>query len=762
MGVVYKARQDSFGREVALKMILASQWGASPDQVARFRREASTVARMDHPNIVPVYEVEEWRGMPFFTMKLIEGQSLRQTLEEPKGDPKAAARLVETVARAVHHAHLAGIIHRDLKPENILLDNNGNPHVTDFGLAKPIDGQGDATPSACWGTPYYMAPEQVNGGRLTLAVDVWALGAILYELLTGAKPFNGDNLGHVLLQVTKDEPKSPRALNPKVGRDLEAICLKCLNKEPDKRYESAKALADDLKRFLGSETVEARPTPVWERAWKWGRRNPLAAALLLCTLALAVAVGIFVEQSNRAEQQRRDHALEMALLKGLNGDLVAAEQAIAEAELRGASTGDVRLARGQIAYFRGDLPTAIKHLEQAVKLQPRRVAPGALLAAIYMDFGFAERALELLDTLRELTPDTSEDFLFLGYAVSFMNPEEGFALMAEGINRHDSLVAHALRARAQAMVILMTGKSSDLQQARDDARTAKNMMKGNPFALSQSAFVELVAAGLLKQPGKEMERKKVLDNAWKEDVEKLDPGSHGPLAASVRICYFREVHNRDAAWAEAEWLEANAVNENTFVSALVALELYERGQDGDFKRALDVLARGGDSITTQLCRCYIQAELPEERGLALAAARRHIDEATRPGQKPPSGVYVILFQTVMRLLGKNEEADRACRKVAEETLLPSEWGPQLLAYNAGRMKDPNDLLNAAGSSPMKLCDAHYYIGLRELADGHREKAGDHFNKAVETGGFYNGEYYWARAFLSRMQKDPNWPSWIDK
>jgi eukaryotic-like serine/threonine-protein kinase len=292
MGVVFRARDRSLNRVVALKMILAGQL-ASIAEVERFRAEAEAAAQLDHPHIVPIYEVAEHDGQPYFSMKLIEGVNLSRHARQLVDDPRAAARLLAAVARAIHHAHQRGIIHRDLKPANILVDDHGEPHVTDFGLARRVEGASGQTRSgAIIGTPSYMAPEQASGkSGLTTAVDVYALGAIFYELLAGKPPFHADAPWDTVRQVLEREPERPRTVNPKVDGDLELICLKCLAKDPRQRYGSAEALADDLEHWLADEPLAVRAPSFASVMRFWLRRNFGAAGW---TVILGVAWGVLL------------------------------------------------------------------------------------------------------------------------------------------------------------------------------------------------------------------------------------------------------------------------------------------------------------------------------------------------------------------------------------------------------------------------------------------------------------------------------------
>jgi formylglycine-generating enzyme required for sulfatase activity len=311
MGVVYRARQIGANRLVALKMIRAVEH-ASPTERLRFQIETEAVARLQHPHIVQLYEVGEVRGQPFFSLEFCDGGTLTERLKKQRPTPRESAQLIETLARAMHYAHLRGVVHRDLKPGNVLLAGSERvAKITDFGLAKRIDAEArDVSQSgAIMGTASYMAPEQAAGKVRDTgpAADVYALGALLYECLTGRPPFEGAQ--HVVLvKVLSDEPE-PLSRRAQVPADLETICLKCLSKEPARRYASAEDLADDLRRFQAGEPIRARPVGAVERAVKWARRRPALAALLgvvlLALVSLAVLSGNLVAARNDAEEKRK-------------------------------------------------------------------------------------------------------------------------------------------------------------------------------------------------------------------------------------------------------------------------------------------------------------------------------------------------------------------------------------------------------------------------------------------------------------------------
>ncbi len=292
MGVVFRAREEHLQRDVALKLI---RWGrlASSEERRRFELEARAVARLDHPGIVKIYEASELDGTPYLTMQLLRGGSLFDRADEFVGQPRRVAALIEELARAVHHAHERGVLHRDIKPANILFDDDGRPHLSDFGLARFLDSTSRHTAAgAMVGTLAYAAPEQIDGDSraLTPMVDIYGLGTVLYELIAGEAPFRAQRSSDLLRQILENEPVPPSRIYPGVPRDLETICLECLEKDPRRRYQSAGALADDIARFRGGRSIRARPAGPIRRLARWAGRRPAAAGLV--ALVLAVLLGV--------------------------------------------------------------------------------------------------------------------------------------------------------------------------------------------------------------------------------------------------------------------------------------------------------------------------------------------------------------------------------------------------------------------------------------------------------------------------------------
>src|SRR5262245_10805112 len=364
MGVVYMAKQLKLHRPVAIKMLLAGNL-ATKHEIARFTREAEAVAAMRHANIVQIHDIGDFQGCPYFTMEFMEGGTLAARLAGAPQPAAAAAALISTLAAAVHVAHQGGTVHRDLKPSNIFLTADGIPKIGDFGLALHFEADENLTLTGTRvGTPSYMAPEQALGKASTVgpAADIYSLGAIMYEMLTGRPPFRGETASDTERQLIHEHPIPPSRLNGKVPRDLETICLKCLNKEPTRRYATAAALVDDLRRFQNGEPISARrPGPV-ERCSKWVRRHP-ALATMLASAALLVLVSTTSALMLAFEQAQRRHALETdlrevsALQEQARWTEASAALERAESRLRGIGSRNLRT---RAAHARRDLDIVIE------------------------------------------------------------------------------------------------------------------------------------------------------------------------------------------------------------------------------------------------------------------------------------------------------------------------------------------------------------------------------------------------------------------
>jgi WD40 repeat protein/tetratricopeptide (TPR) repeat protein/tRNA A-37 threonylcarbamoyl transferase component Bud32 len=398
-GVVYKARQVNLNRIVALKRILAGAH-AGPADRALFRAEAQAAARLQHPNIAQVFEVGEYEGKPFFSLEFCGGGSLDKKLNGTPLPPKEAARLLETLARAVYAAHQNKIVHRDLKPANVLLAADGTPKITDFGLAKRLDEVGQSQSGAIKGTPSYMAPEQAEGKSKEIgpSADVYALGAILYECLTGRPPFKAATALDTLVQVVRDEPVPPRQLQSKTPRDLETICLKCLHKEPARRYSSAQELAEDMRRFEAGEPIKARPVSAAERVWRWCKRNPAPAAALATVLTtVTVAFGLVTYSRNQA-----------VTLAGEKGELAEANGKLA------VEKGELAEANGKLAVEKGELAERNAKLAEQEKVERFRSERRQALLALDLgrracQEGRGPEGLLLLAQAQAIAPPDADD-----------------------------------------------------------------------------------------------------------------------------------------------------------------------------------------------------------------------------------------------------------------------------------------------------------------------------------------------------------------
>jgi serine/threonine protein kinase len=575
MGVVYRARQQNLNRLVALKVIRGGPLASCEDK-ARFRIEAEAAARLQHPNIVQVYDVGEYAGFSYISLELIEGQTLRQWQHGEKIEPTLAARFVSAIAHAIQHAHEQGIVHRDIKPANILLAPTTGattehlsaasesevprssifacsqsdaqptplaltPKVTDFGLAKSLDGANDLTITGVSGTPNYMAPEQVRGKGLSLGVDVYALGAVLYELLTGRPPFVGSDPAEVMNQILESEAPPVRRFAPGVPRDLAVIVAKCLEKDPRRRYPTARDVADDLDRFLAGRQISARSISTPERAWRWVRRSPVAAAFLFFTTAgctitggLAVALAKLEADERRAhesavvareeaEKQRRDAE---AVRDELKVALAAAENTRQLAERERAATSAAKEAADHAREVaKQEAKRTVEQRNEADAARARsedslRVARGVIRVSLrelsrhprFEDEDFRDARLTLIKQVRNFrntvtqhapnTPEWLDDIADVSHWLGFLeylnnNPDAAAAeyrTAADAAGRWAKLEPHKSEPRArQAHSLVNAGNALfNARRFREAEATYRDAIKLYEVILAEFPRNELL------------------------------------------------------------------------------------------------------------------------------------------------------------------------------------------------------------------------------------------------------------------------------
>ncbi|MFO0915129.1 MAG: protein kinase [Pirellulales bacterium] len=825
MGIVYEARQISLYRRVALK-VLSGSLRLTPKAVKRFRREAEAAAKLHHTNIVPVYSIGEEDGTHFYSMELIEGPSLDHVIrqlretsrntrsgstapaeEEPLAPELAqtgayvegartasttaglsssslgsgtgyfdtVARMIAEVADALEYAHQEGVIHRDMKPSNLLLSPTGRLSVNDFGLARILEQPGMTMSGEFMGTPAYMSPEQIAAGRTPLdhRTDIYSLGATLYELLTLQPPFTGQQRDQVLAQILHKEPKAPRKLNAKVPVDLETICLKALEKDPDRRYQSAGAMAEDLRRYVNRFAISARRAGPVQHLVKWVRRRPaLAVSLVGVVLAVGAALS-FAYLAHRSEQQRQierlqaderlreeqkralmtilDEKIRNAYLVATSGDLKATDTAIMEIEKLGASAGQTRLLRGMVAYFRQDAVDAIRELEQAVELLPDSVAARALLAISYVDSAQFDKYEQTRLKMMELQPSSPEDYLFRGYAREAQEPGQGLEDVNEGIQRRDSPLGRALRTFVWTNRAMDSGKQEDAAQALADADVARGMRPDNPMVLYACINARLVAANIYREAKLDEKRAEVLAKAAQE-VEAIKAYVGLPNPDYAIWHYYEVVGEPDKA---LDLSRRSLDQTGSSVAAInCVLSLYRQGKIAEALASLD--QRRQTDVLGNTIRVFLLAESADNLEPA-------IDEYEKLAQRYPKNGWELRFRSyVLMFLGRKEDA-RACLRDFETPFADSsEWKEfyeAMRKFGTGELSEEG-YLTSAGVSRWKQCYADFEIGLFRLADGDREGAKEYFLKAVNTRAIWLIQWPYSLMFLSRLEQDPSWPKWI--
>ena len=815
MGIVYEARQTSLNRLVALK-VLSSSVGLSPVAVQRFHREAEAAAKLHHTNIVPIYATGEQDGTHFYAMELIDGPSLDQVIRRLRQVPSdtptppiagdassdastyaatapyvaspgpsssnvglssslnsgsgyfnTLARMMADVADALDYAHKQGVIHRDIKPSNLLLSSAGRLSVNDFGLARMLEQPGMTMTGEMLGTPLYMSPEQITGGRVPIdhRTDIYSLGATLYELLTLRPPFSAERRDQLLAQVIHADPTPPRRVNGKVPVDLDTICLKAMDKDPDRRYQTAGQMAEDLRRYADRFAILARRAGPFARLQKWVRRNPALSAALAAVLVwvgVAAALGYRshlrerahlqelarVEQG-RLEEQRRG-ALEKAILAARLEDFDGARDAIREAERLGCSPGQVQMLQGQLDLYEGHAKEAIEHLTKAVDLLPESVAAWSMLAVAKRNAGSQTEYQQALSRATELVAHSPEDYLFRGHAEVHLDPERGLRSLDEAIRRRPSVLARLVRLNAVRRHLLDVPGPERARQAMEDAKWIKQYLPDNAVVLSESLSTHLSCSHIFGEFGRPAERQAALEEGWK-DVRALERFPNFAPAVLARW-FFVEGTDQEETVLD----DLRRVAESTGDGRLLlnyADALYNRGE---YQQAYTVLSPIKGEPVVDFLRVIYLAELPD----GIRRANQLFQEVAA---RDLGGWDLFNSQLILRLLGRKEEAIEVSRRfLARGDRFPAvrkESFRRALEYSAGQRSEA-DLLRSMQGSRLDLSNAHMSIALSALADGDREKARRHLQHCLDTRYFEALPYSLSRSLLARMRQDPAWPRWI--
>jgi tetratricopeptide (TPR) repeat protein len=798
MGVVWLVRDLQFQRLLAIKVMKAER--ANARRVRRFLNEARLTARLAHPSIVPVHAMGRLADdRPYYTMKLVEGDTLAELLKPGSDVTSHRMYLLQVFVRvcsALAFAHNKGVIHRDLKPIHVMVGAHGEVYIIDWGLAKVL-GQSDVlAPAESWpwpspmssidgqamGTWPYMPPEQANGriNEMDRRSDVFGLGAMLCEILTGQPPYTGAKTD-VMRQAFKPHLRPAYARLEACGADAELIGLArdCLSADPNDRPKDASVVEKRLTDYLASveerlrqaeldrAAAEARAKEAVltrQQAEKARRLTLLVAASAGLLLLALLAAGFFAWRHSEARQKILADTLDRAFTAALSGDLDTAEQATADAERAGASPGQVHMLRGQIALHRGRSKEAMQHLEEAVRLLPKSVAARGMLAAAYADDGHWERFDRTIREMEELTPLTAEDFLFKGYAWANLEPERGLQMIKQAFDfdrrpRPMVGIALLLRAEVRAFVAQDTDDLEEAEGAVLDARYAREFLRENPTAIWVSLEAHLAKAGVHEHRNEPAQRKAELDLAEK-DADDLKPFTALPEAVVFRWTYFREVGKEEVVLDELRL--ASEKTEHVNVTSCCALALYRRGQRGDLEEAHRVLERRANSYADRLLP-FVLAELdyPDKHDWPARALKASEDYAKRT----QDWAAVMDAQSIHSMLGNKWKAV----EVNKELLKPPDRFYTLRAdpirrcvqFNAGELTE-DKLLEAAGRSQWDQCLAHYNIAMTMLADGDRDGARKHFDKAIKTRASGWGEYDLSWVFHDRLEKDSNWPPRMPK
>jgi serine/threonine protein kinase/tetratricopeptide (TPR) repeat protein len=829
MGVVYKARQLSLNRVVALK-VLSSGLGLTAKAVLRFRREAEAAAKLHHTNIVPIYATGEDNGVHFYAMELIDGPSLDQVIRHVRGGgdstpaegdlastadhessepipdwvgdtiafegPRkmvtstqanasatsslsgsgiasgtkyfdAVATMIADVADALNHAHDHGVIHRDIKPSNLLLGSDGRLSVNDFGLARVLEQPGMTMSGEFVGTPRYMSPEQITAGRAPLdhRTDIYSLGASLYELLTLAPPFPGKTRDEVIGQILHKEPKPPRRLNRRIPTDLETICTKAIERDPDRRYQTAGQMASDLRAYVNRFAISAKRTGVLGRVHKWIRRHPaISANLLIIVLISGLAAWLgyrnhvsnlqFAKMAKEKEQRLRETKIrnekERALSAAIAGNFEGAKTNVEHLVQLGASPGWIHMLNGQIALCQGEYKTALSDLRLARQLLGDDLSALALLTKCCMDSGDEISYYVHVSELRRRSAETYNEHVFKGWALTWGFPDEAIVELELAHQQNkSSLLVQALRSYARCWNAVDEASLDGARQAKKESTALSVTMPDSPLPVTVSILSTIIEANLLRERGQETEAEMVLASL---DVDDVEPN----LRKHIDVRWARSQYFLRTGQGHRIKDEINAApleKSGVYLALLGAAELY---RERDLEEAMKLYELGaglGRESQYRFARAFIRMDTDNHREI-LADFQASLSSRE-------TSIYLLFDCIVLKLLGDREGAEQLGRRLlnmGRERELGQAW-ITLFEFAAGEC-GAQELKAVLGLSRRVDCGVYWALATDALARGMRDEANEYFKKVEGTGYFAFYDYVWSLAFSERIESGEPWLSWI--
>ena len=828
MGVVYRARQCSLDRLVALK-VLSTGLGLTTKAIMRFKREAEAAAKLHHTNIVPVYWTGDENRVPYYAMELVDGPSMDQVIRQLRADristdadsgqststtsltqtaPVPAwveetvgyqgspmetshssswesssslgsattsycdniANMMAGVADALAHAHDHGIIHRDIKPANLLLSSDGRLSINDFGLARMLEQPGMTMTGEFMGSPMYMSPEQIAAGRLPLdhRTDIYSLGASLYQMLTLEPPFPGQQRDQVLSQIIHKDPPRPRTINKRIPKDLETICLKAMEKDPDARYPTAEAMAHDLRAFVHRHAISARRIGPVERTVRWAKRHrSLATAICLAVILGCVAMGIYakgrwdrailVQQHNAKE---RDWQMNDALVAAVSGNEEKTLTHIQNAQRLGAPDAWAETMKCQLALAQGKNTEALRHIQSALDLDKDNVMARAMQADVYYNNGQWWEYLRALSGLQDVELDSPESRLFLARARAYLDPAGATGLIDQAIeeSRSQQPVYFIASARFRAFLASEQRDRKVLNEALRHASLATGLLPDNPVAHSAELLTRTTAA-VLDTSGRPLAESEHLKNAA-ENVEILRQHPTYFEGRNATAGYYFLLN--DPAQAEAAMIGDGEPIQG-FGSATLVSSAYMQDQHGDkLRQALAQLDQVQPKTwIIQESRLMLMLGIPGEYQRAIATLNSVMEQ---PGfgsdGQDDRGMIDFLW-----ILGEKDKAQKTAQNILDQFEELDFWpfAQARLKFYAEENMDTRALLDAAGNSRRDLGIAHFAIGVRFLADGDRANARFHFEQSASEGHFFWRDVALCRTILRIMERQgADWPTWISK